>query len=94
MTPIYIQVSRSKVKVKDQAYSLYVGEVVHFCFTNIYILMCVLLITWLLWLVGRLGTRKPGLTRPVAWMLSVTSAIDRLRVGAATVVKSNVHFYS
>ena len=26
MTPIDIQVSRSKVKVKGQAYSLYVGE--------------------------------------------------------------------
>ena len=26
MTPIDIQVSRSKVKVKDHAYSLYVGE--------------------------------------------------------------------
>ena len=38
MTPIDIQVSRSKVKVKGQAYSLYVGKGGQECFTNIYIL--------------------------------------------------------
>ena len=37
MTPIDIQVSRSKVSVEGQAYSLYVGEGGHECFTNIYI---------------------------------------------------------
>ena len=37
MTPIDIQVSRSKVKIKGHAFSLYVGEGGHYCFTNIYI---------------------------------------------------------
>ena len=40
MIPIDIQVSRSKVKVKGQAYSSYVGEGGHLCFTNSYILVC------------------------------------------------------
>ena len=39
MIPIDIQVSRSKVKVKGQAYSSYVGEGGHLCFTNSYILL-------------------------------------------------------
>ena len=38
MIPIDIQVSRSKVKVKGQAYSSHVGEGEHLCFTNSYIL--------------------------------------------------------
>ena len=38
MTPIDIQVSRSKVSVEGQAYSLYVGEGGHYCFTNSYII--------------------------------------------------------
>ena len=37
MIPIHIQVSRSKVKVKGQAYSSHVGEGGHLCFTNSYI---------------------------------------------------------
>ena len=37
MIPIDSQVSRSKVKVKGQAYSSYVGEGGHLCFTNSYI---------------------------------------------------------
>ena len=37
MIPIDIQVSRSKVKVKGQAYSSYVGEGGHLCLTNSYI---------------------------------------------------------
>ena len=37
MIPIDIQVSRSKFKVKGQAYSSYVGEGGHLCFTNSYI---------------------------------------------------------
>ena len=39
MIPIDIQVSRSKVKVKGQAYSSHVGEGGHLCFTNSYILL-------------------------------------------------------
>ena len=39
MIPIDIAISRSKVSVKGQAYSIYVGEGGHKCFTNIYILM-------------------------------------------------------
>ena len=39
MIPIDIQVSRSKVKFKGQAYSLYVGEGGHKCFTNTYIVL-------------------------------------------------------
>ena len=37
MIHIDIQVSRSKVKVKGQAYSAHVGEGGHLCFTNSYI---------------------------------------------------------
>ena len=50
MTPIDIQVSRSKVKVTGHAYSLYVGEGGHWCFTNIYISLSVAL-----WLTRQLG---------------------------------------
>ena len=41
MTPIDIQVSRSKISVEGQAYYLYVGEGGYWCFTNIYILSVV-----------------------------------------------------
>ena len=37
MVVIDIQVSRWKAKVKSQAYSWYVGEGGHLCFTNIFI---------------------------------------------------------
>ena len=37
MTPIDIQVSRSKVSVEGQAYTLCVGEGGHQCFANSYI---------------------------------------------------------
>ena len=38
MTPIDIQVSRSKVNIEGQAYSLYVGEGGHFTNSYIFIL--------------------------------------------------------
>ena len=42
---------------------------------------------------GKVGRPLTGLTTPIAWMLSVISAIDRPKSVPQTAVLSKVHFF-